>query len=251
MQEDISILIVEDEEIWIQQLQFFLKDFGFTSTKAVTNLEDALVTLSSTEYDLMLLDINLGGKNSGIELGKIITRLYNKPFIFITSSNTHQLKEAAEVLPSAYLAKPVNPYSLYIAIQNAINNFGNNRIAGGQDGDIELTSFFVKQGSKYKKINWKDVAYLSAGKNAGKNYTSVFNTVDKTEYFIRSSLSKVLEFLIPKQLQYQFVQINRSEIINLFFVQEVENEEVKMAFKSFSITSTYMRELRKRLNIIA
>jgi two-component system, LytTR family, response regulator len=248
MENEISILIVEDEEIWVEQLHFILNEFGFTVTKTVSNADDALAALSACKYDLVLLDIYLNGKKSGIELGRIINKLYKKPFIFTTASQQqHQMKEAAGTMPSAYLTKPVNPASLFIAIQNAINNFSNNQTASLKGEEPEFVSFFVKHGNKYKKIDWVDVAFLSAGKN----YTSVFNSADKTEYYIRSSLQKILQYQVPKQLQKQFLQVNRSEAVQLSFVQEVTNSEVKTAFKSFAVSETYSKELKSKLNIIS
>jgi DNA-binding LytR/AlgR family response regulator len=247
MLNEISILVVEDEEIWTQQLRYILTDFGFNVVNTVSNLDDALATLSSCEYDIVLTDIRLNGRDSGIELGKIISNLYKKPFIFITASLGHQMQQAAQARPSAYLPKPINPSSLYIAIQNAIDNFNNNQQPTGKEADGEFTSFFVKQGTRYKKIDWKDVVYLSAGKN----YTSVFNAPDKTEYYIRSSLQRILQFQVPRQLQKLFIQVNRSEAVQFSYVQEVVNNEVKTPFKSIAISDVYGKELKNRLNIIS
>ena len=156
------------------------------------------------------------------------------------------MKDAAMVNPSAYLTKPVNPSSLFIAIQSAINNFSNNRAPASTSKEEAFSSFFVKQGTRYKKIDWKDVAYMSAGKN----YISVFNTADKTEYFIRSSIQKALQHLIPKQMQQQFVQINRAEVVQFSYITEVANDEVKTAHKSFVVSDTFMKDFRNRMNII-
>lgn len=246
MEDRISVLVIEDEEIWIKNLQLILKDFGFEVASVVTNAEDALTALSKANYDIILLDINLNGKSVGIELAKVINTLYKKPFIFITASDGHTLKAAAETQPSAYLTKPINPSSLYIAIQNALNNFNNRQSASPDKKDEEhFTSFFVKQGTRYKKIDWKDIAYLEAGKN----YVGVFNAIDKTEYYIRSSLQKTLQHIIPKHMQNQFIQVNRAEVVQFTFILEVVNDEVKTAFKNFTVSELYSKELKNRLNI--
>jgi DNA-binding LytR/AlgR family response regulator len=243
MDELISILIVEDESIWIQTLSLILKELGFSVVKAVSTVDEALTAFKDCKYDVILLDINLNGKNSGIELGNVINKLYHKPFIFVTSSDDYDLMEMADVKPSAYLRKPVNSASLFIAIQNAINNFSNGN--GASDGNM-LQSFFVKQGNRYKKINWTDVAYITAGKN----YVSVFNTIDKTDYYIRSSLQRVLQNIIPRQLQKNYVQVNRSEIVQMAFIQELSNDKVVTPYKNFIVTDLFSRELKNRLNIV-
>jgi DNA-binding LytR/AlgR family response regulator len=247
MQDNISILIVDDEPVWMQILQITLRDLGFTVVNGVANVDDALLALGKCDYDIALLDIQMNGKNSGIELGKIINKVYNKPFIFVTASNEHTIKEAAAANPSAYLRKPINSSTLFIAIQNAINNFNIKRIPSDvSEEDDNFSSFFLKQGAAYKKINWVDVAYITAGKN----YVNVYNTADKTEYYIRSSLQKTQQHIIPRHLQKQFVQLNRSEIINVAFINEVTADKVTTEYGTFSISEGYTKELKSRLNIV-
>lgn len=248
MEHGISVIIVEDEEIWIASLTRMLDDFGYNIVKTVSTVEDALAAFSTCEYDLILMDINLDGRNSGIELGNIVNKLYHKPFIFITADTDNKIKEASRTNPAAYITKPINPTALFIAIQNAIQHFQNDTqtaVHEHETGEQELTSFFVKQGTRYKKIDWKDVAYLSSGKN----YISVFNAADKTEYYIRSSLQKILQYTVPKNLQKHFIQVNRSEAVQLSYIQEIMNDEVKTAFKTFSVSDTYIKELKSKINI--
>jgi DNA-binding LytR/AlgR family response regulator len=248
MENVISVLIVEDEEIWTRTLQLVLSDFGFSIAGTANTVEGALEAFATCDYDIILMDIHLNGKSSGLELGKIVKKIYNKPFIFITASKEHSIREAADAQPSAYLPKPINPSSLFIAIQNAINNFNNNQtVATAKDEDESFSSFFIKQGNRYKKIDWKDVPYISAGKN----YVGVYNSVDKTEYYIRSSLQKTLQHIIPRHLQKQFIQVNRSEAVQLSFISEVANDEVRTAFKSFQLSESFGKELRQRLNIVS
>lgn len=243
MEEEISVLIVEDEDIWVQTLKLILRELGFTVVKAVSSTDDALHAFATCKYDIILIDIHLHGKSSGIELGNVVNKLYHKPFIFITSATELDLKEMAGAKPSAYLRKPVNSASLYIAIQNAISNFSNNE---DKHEEEMLQSFFVKQGNRYKKINWVDVAYLSAGKN----YVSVFNSVDKTDYYIRSSLQKVIQSIIPRNLQKNFVQVNRSEVIQLSFIHELINDKVVTGYKNFVVSDMFNKELKNKLNIV-
>ena len=245
LSEELSVLIIEDEEIWSSSLADNLQEFGFLIAGIANNFELAISLLNTTYYDIVLLDININHKNSGIELGKMIYQLYKKPFIFITASqDSHTSTEAIAAHPSAYLIKPVNPVSLFVTIQSAIANYQNNVTAHTATDDY--SSFFVKQGNKYKKIDWNDVVYLSSEKK----YTGIFNALDASEYFIRSTLPKTLNYIIPKNLQKNFVQINRAEIVNIGFVQELIGDELKTKFKTLNVTESYFKELKERLNII-
>ncbi len=245
--EEIKVLIVEDEKMWSKSLATLLDDFGYTIIGIAEDFESAITLLNSNNYDIVLQDINLNNKSSGIELGKMISSIYKKPFIFITANTDNEtLAAAVNAGPSAYLTKPVNRASLIATMQSAINNF-NERItpafnAAAPDNDI----FFVKQGTKYKKLNWTNIVYLQSDKN----YTGIFNATDQSEYFIRSSLSKTMNFIIPDYLRSSFVQINRAEAIHIPFIQELNAYELKTAHKTLTVTDVYINDLKKAMKVV-
>ena len=247
MNEEIKVAIIEDEETWSKGLAAMLNDFGYTVTGIADNFESAVTLLNTPGYDIVLLDINLVDRNSGIEIGKMINTLYRKPFIFITATTEPAiLAEAVNTHPSAYLSKPVHRASLIATIQSAIYNF-NERISPPYNTTSPNSDmFFVKQGMKYKKLNWANIVSLKSDKN----YTVIFNAIDKTEYFIRSTLSKTLEYIIPAHLQASFIQINRAEAIQIPFITELTGEELKTAYNTYTVTDSYANGLKKAMNVI-
>ncbi len=248
MQDEIRILIIEDEDIWAKSIELHLNDFGFKVAGMAANFEDAIALMNKKEFDLALLDIGLNDKNSGIELGRMLKNLYNKPFIFITATaETTAIKSAIEAGPSAFLTKPFNPATLFVAVQNAINNFNAPGVVSVAPAMAkEDAFFFVKLGDKYKKTNWTDVVFL----RSDKNYTTFLNAADKREYSIRCTLVKTLKSLIPESLKNKFVQINRSEAIQVSFIQEIANEEVRTLFGTFTVTEGYTRDLKNLIQVI-
>lgn len=248
MQEEISVLIIEDEDLWAKSLTSNLGEFGFTVVGVAPDFESAVTLLNKKDYDIVLLDIHLNGKESGIELGRMIHNMYHKPFIFITASYDALTAQAAvSARPSAYLTKPVHPASLFVTIQTAISNFSDQVIALSPKDPASEDAFFVKQGDKYKKVYWKDVVCLSSEKN----YTGVLNAADGSTCYIRSTLPKTLRHLVPQSLQKNFVQLNRSEAVQISYIQELEKDEVKTIYKSFLVTEGYLKELKERLRIIS
>jgi len=247
MEKSISVLIVEDEEIWVQNLQSILEDLGYTVAGTASTLEAALKAIDTVSFDIALLDIHLNGQDTGIALGSILRRLHARPFIFITAaSKDHSMQDAVEAGPSAYLIKPVNESSLFIAIQNAIHNFSNDVIATPNRENQDLSCFFVKHGNRYRKVEWKDIVYLSAGKN----YITAFNAADKCEYYIRGSLQSILRDTVPDALRSDFVQVNRADVVQFSFIQEVMPDEVRTEFRTFPLSETLNKELRKRMKIV-
>jgi DNA-binding LytR/AlgR family response regulator len=248
MQSDISILIIEDEEIWAENITDYLNQFGFNIVACVDNVEDALPAISANNFDIALLDINLNGKNSGIALGKIISQTVKKPFIFITGS-VHDgiIEQTASVMPSAFLTKPVNPTSLFISIQSAIHHFYSDQSSiAAKSQQTDQNTFFVKVGNKYVKIDWQNVVYLQTEGN----YTSIM-TVDGNRYMIKSSMQKTLQYIIPEGLKSNFVQVNRAEVLNVKYIDEIKGDEAKTSHKSFTISDVYLKNLRQQLNIIS
>lgn len=243
--EEIHVILIEDDVLWQQALTQSLTDFGFTVAGAASSFETGVALLNNTNFDIALLDIDLNGKATGIELGKMLHNLYKKPFIFITgSSEKHSLTQAADTNPSGYLTKPFNPASLFVTIHGAIANYSNINIPVPNTNNDD--SFFVKQGSAYKKIDWKNVLSLTSEKN----YTAIYNSVDAKTYYIRSTLPKTLKFIIPTHLQKQFVQVNRAQAVNLQFIDSITGKEVFTNLQSFLVTDNFENELKQKLQLI-
>jgi len=248
MTNDISVLIIEDEETWMQQIRYNLDQFGYKIAGHAYAVDDALKAIMSDNYDIALLDINLNGKNSGIELGKIIGNNLKKPFIFITSSvHDDIIAETAAARPSAFLTKPFTPAALYISIQSAIHHF-----SAGQQAAIaikpsaSLNSFFVKLGTKYIRIDWQNVVCL----RSEINHTQII-TADKNTYLIRSSLQKTIQHIIPQELKNNFVQINRAEVLQVSFIEKITGFEAIAGRQTYTITDTYIKSVKQQLNIIS
>ena len=102
-----NILIVDDEEDICEILQYNLEkaDYG---VKTVLSSEEALSVLSSEKYDLLLLDIMLGGI-SGLRLAKLLREDYknNIPIIFITALDTEEdVLKGFNIGCDDYISKP-------------------------------------------------------------------------------------------------------------------------------------------------
>lgn len=248
MNEEIRVIVVDDEDIWLRSIAAALNDFGYTVAGTADNFEAAVGLLSTKEYDIALLDININGKNKGIELGKMLSGIYNKPFIFITgSTDSHTVSEAVDARPSAYLTKPVHPASLLATVQSAINNFNSSTEPSAATSSETNSFFFIKQGNKYRKIDWTDVVYA----RAEQNYTVIYNDVDRTEYYIRSTLSKTLGAIIPAHLRASFLQVNRGEAVQLKFIQEIATDEVRTTQRAFSITESFRQSVKNAVTMLS
>ena len=120
---DIRVLIVEDEPLIAEDIAQGLEKNEFLVSAVVYSKEDAIEQLNINLPDLVLLDINLSGEMSGIEIAEKINAVYNIPIIFITSYSDKQTLEKAKFTePSGYIVKPFNEASLYSTLEIALYN---------------------------------------------------------------------------------------------------------------------------------
>ncbi len=120
---DIRVLIVEDEPLIAEDIAQGLEKNEFLVSAVVYSKTDAIEQLNINLPDMVLLDINLSGEMSGIEIAEKINTLYNIPFIFITSYSDKQTLEKAKFTePSGYIVKPFNEASLYSTLEIALYN---------------------------------------------------------------------------------------------------------------------------------
>ncbi|RLD21816.1 MAG: response regulator [Bacteroidetes bacterium] len=139
-----KILIVEDEPMIAYDIALNLEAHGYEIAGVLHSAEEIRSTLNNKTIDLVMLDINLDGEMSGIEIAKILDTEYGIPFIYLTSySDSETLEQAASTFPSAYLVKPFKEKDLAPAVQMAlakkrdrsdqrapsINRINNNRVA--------------------------------------------------------------------------------------------------------------------------
>jgi CheY-like chemotaxis protein len=240
---EIRVLVIEDEPSWCTIISATLNSFGYSVAGVANHFEAAVKLLDTAEYDVVLLDVSLDGQNSGIELGRLLHQKYRKPFVYITgNAGSHTTAQILQTHPAAYLLKPIQPTALVTAVHSALRSY---TATPTTRADEDL--LFVKQGNRYKRIDWKNVAYLSSDKK----YTAIFNSVDRTEYYIRSSLSNTLAYIIPEHLRSSFIQVNRAEALGISYIHEVRSNEVVTSFKTFALTDAYSVHLRKVLKVIS
>jgi two-component system, response regulator PdtaR len=121
-----KILIVEDENIVAMDIQKMLLDSGYEITSIVGSGEEAITTVRVQKPDLILMDIVLEGKMTGIDASRIITKYFDIPIIYLTTalSDNDSLLETKSRESYGFLLKPFSANELNIAIEMAFINRG-------------------------------------------------------------------------------------------------------------------------------
>lgn len=117
---EFEVLIVEDELINAKILQEFLESKGYKILDVVTTGEAAIDYVGKKKPDLILMDIELDGKLSGIEAVEHINKNEKIPILYITSQTDKQVvHHAKETEPVGYIIKPFSPLQLEITLEMA------------------------------------------------------------------------------------------------------------------------------------
>lgn len=147
-----NILIVENEVIIADDLAMLLKKLGYAPLEPALTYKEAIQLLANEKIDLVILDINLNTRKTGIDLARFIRENYDLPFIFLTSyTDPKTLELAKPTLPYAYLVKPYEARDLMMSIEIAINNH-KSFSAKGESTENNLPDFTSTELAVLKKI---------------------------------------------------------------------------------------------------
>jgi DNA-binding NtrC family response regulator len=113
------ILIVEDEYVVASALRLFLKQAGQTVVDIAVSAEEAEIALQKHQVDVVLLDIRLNGKQTGIDLARKL-KADQIAFIYLSAnSNQKVLEEVNETEPYGFLVKPFREKDVLVALDIA------------------------------------------------------------------------------------------------------------------------------------
>ena len=116
------ILIVEDEFIVAEDMKSELLSLHYEVPGVVNTGEDAVLKALELKPDLILMDIHLKDKMTGIEAAAKIRKTIDIPVVFLTAYvDESTLSEASEVQPYGYLQKPCDTGSLKATVEIALH----------------------------------------------------------------------------------------------------------------------------------
>lgn len=207
---ELRILVVEDEAVTLGMLCEALRDMGFTVAGDAMNFAEAQEVLATTQVDLAILDINLRGKQSGIDLGRHINERYGIPFIYLTAySDVDTINAATATSPYGYLIKPFSPADISAAIQVAI----------AQRVKTNGPDIFLRDQNNFIRLQINEIHYVEACRN----YLEIHTGRDK--HVIRSTM-KEMAARLPADL---FFMPHRSYLVNRKHVRGYRNGNLQTA----------------------
>ncbi|KAA8483607.1 response regulator receiver domain-containing protein [Arcticibacter tournemirensis] len=115
-----QVYIVENDAIWASFLKGLLERSGYEVVGTATSYRQAVRDLNLNKVDLLLLDIQLEGEETGIDLAGYINQYLSIPFIFQSSeTDVVVLQKAINTYPLDFLIKPFRKEKLLDALYAA------------------------------------------------------------------------------------------------------------------------------------
>lgn len=236
-----KILVVEDEILIADNICKTLNDLGYEPLEPVINYTEAIIAIQKELPDFAILDINLSGKKTGIDIAQQIRDLYNFPFVFLTAnSDLATLNAAKEVLPYGYLIKPFSKEELFTTIEIALHNFSKKDAKDNDEDIVSKSALFIKYKGDYNKIIFEDILYLKSAHV----YTEIFLTSSQ-KLVVRASLNDIIS-----KLNEDFVRIHRSYIINIKYLEQIKSNTAKIKNELLPIGKKYNQNLVNTINLL-
>lgn len=240
----ISILIVEDDISFALELEMLIQDIGYQVAGVVDSADSALETIYSKRVDFILMDIDIKGKMTGLELGKKI-RPIKIPILYITSlgSEAHY-EEAQKSNIVGYLVKPIDKYTLQTAISLAVGQLFAAMKDGkqGQSADEFLFDeyLFLKKDNVYHKVAERDIMLVEGSDD----YVKI-RLYDGRTFLLRKTL-QMMELILPDTL---FIRVHRSYLVNVAAIEHLNAQDNLLCVGDTTISLSRQRrqELEKRI----
>jgi PAS domain S-box-containing protein len=119
-----KIMIVEDEAITGMDIRRSLTEMGYSVVAIATTGELAVRKAGELHPDLILMDIMLAGKMSGIEAAEQIHKEYRIPVVYLTAYSDDKFLARAKVTePFGYILKPFRELELKTTIEMALYKY--------------------------------------------------------------------------------------------------------------------------------
>jgi DNA-binding LytR/AlgR family response regulator len=240
----VKVLVVEDEIIIADSICDALEELGYEALEPAINYTEAIATIVDEKPDIAILDIQLSGKKTGIDIAKKIRETFHFPFIFLTSNaDSFTLNQAKEVRPPAYLIKPFSKDELFTSIEIAISNFSINQQNKKVDEEVVNQtvnqSIFVKHQGSYLKVLFDDILYLKSEHV----YVELYLKNGK-KLLIRKSLNDILG-----NLNANFIRVQRSFVVNKNYIKEIKTNSIKVLEIEIPIGKKFKEDLLQAVNL--
>jgi len=226
----LRIIVIEDESFISEMIRMMLEEMVYEVVGVAHNQQKATELIQTIEFDFAILDINIEGKQEGIELAALVQEK-EVPFMFLTSyADRNTLLEAKKSHPGAYVIKPFTEQELFAGIEMALMH---HKVDSAK-------SIQIKDGHKSVLVNPDDILYVKADNIYIEVYTKNKKIVS------RQTLSAFME----KLPEGQFIRVHRSFLINRNSVDSISKNKIEVGGAVIPISRSFKTELQNAFGVL-
>jgi two-component system LytT family response regulator len=219
----LRVLIIDDERMARQEIKRLLILYpDMEIIGEAKNADEAELQIAEKYPDLLFLDVQMP-ERSGFDL---LESLSEVPEVIFTTAFDEYAVKAFEVNALDYLTKPIREERFAQAMEKV-----RQRLAQ----QINDPQIFVKDRQQYHFIKWSKVHLIESMDNYARLY------FEEKNVFLKSSLNQLEEKLDAAT----FFRINRSQIINLQFIQNIQivpNGRLQISLKTGEVLEASDRQ---------
>lgn len=166
--------------------------------------------MSAGEPDILLLDIQMPGKNGMDTAKELRGKNKNVIIIFVTALDDFVF-QAFDVGAFHYLVKPFDDGKLEEVLQNAVKHFEDGKKSADAGGTGELPSLMITTGGKHIIVKLEDIVYAEVY-----DRKVILHTMDSDiEYY-----GKMKE--LEEKAGDEFFRTHRSFLVNFGFIRKYD-----------------------------
>jgi DNA-binding LytR/AlgR family response regulator len=213
--QSLHVLLVEDDRSAALDVEMLLDEMGLKLAALKDNAEDALKYIYDEQPDLIIMDLELKGDKSGLDIANEINHL-RIPIIFTTSfKDKTTFEQAKSTYSFGYLVKPFNKLSLQSTIEQAVKMlFPDDELEEPRESEFAILSnaVLVKHVNMLYPVRYDSILFIQGEGNYCSIYTS------QRKYLLKAPLKRMLESMPPSE----FAPIHKSFIVRLDKVESID-----------------------------
>jgi two-component system, LytTR family, response regulator len=218
--------IIDDEPMASKLLQLHVSKLPFLQLVAVSdNPIRALESLKTAPIDLLFLDIRMPGM-TGLDL---LEALPSQPLVILTTAFSEFALRSYDFDVVDYLQKPITFERFARAVGKAGQRFAGT--GSGNETSADPGYIFVKDGTRYVKVDIHDILFIEGLKN----YVSIHTPTQK---IVTLQRLKALEDLLPPD---KFIRVHNSYIVAKTAIASVKDNEIDIGSVRIPIGETYLK----------
>jgi DNA-binding LytR/AlgR family response regulator len=214
--QNLQVLLVEDDRSAALDVEMLLDEMGLKLAAVKDNADAALQYIYDEQPDLVIMDLELKGNKSGLEIAKEIDHL-RIPIIFTTSYKDQKTYEQAKSTYSfGYLVKPFSKLSLQSMLEQAVKTlFPDDELeipSNVVEGMVLANIILVKHLNVLYPVRFDSILFVQGEGN----YCAIHT--NQRKFMLKMSLRKMLES-VPAT---EFAPIHKSFIVRLDKVESID-----------------------------